>query len=119
MTATEGPCPPGYHLFQDNCYKVFEDTLKYEGSVETCRKDGGILATPRDCTTDQFLIELKNRVSENRYVRIGLTDRLQEGVFVWSDGSPLRERDYTAWTQKPCQDVDKTGRQREKETREF
>eukprot|EP00058_Branchiostoma_floridae_P000069 XP_002585557.1 hypothetical protein BRAFLDRAFT_111836 [Branchiostoma floridae] len=100
MTTTEGPCPPCYELFQENCYKVFEETLRYEGSVETCSKDGGILATPRDRTTDQFLIGLKNRATGSEYVRIGLTDRAQEGVLVWSDGSPLRKGDYSPWTRR-------------------
>ncbi|XP_066273807.1 uncharacterized protein [Branchiostoma lanceolatum] len=101
LPTSDGPCPLGYELFEANCYKVFTDQMDYEDSVKACSKDGAILATPRDLATHQFLVELKNKVAGNKYVRIGLTDHVQEGVYEWSDGTPLREGDFDAWEPSP------------------
>ncbi|CAH1268395.1 CD209 [Branchiostoma lanceolatum] len=97
----DGPCPLGYELFEANCYKVFTDLMDYEDSMQACKKDGAILATPRNPSTDQFLVTLKNKVAGDKYVRIGLTDHIQEGVYEWSDGTPLREGDFNAWEPSP------------------
>eukprot|EP00058_Branchiostoma_floridae_P000068 XP_002585556.1 hypothetical protein BRAFLDRAFT_258396 [Branchiostoma floridae] len=97
-TTVAGACPQGYKLFEANCYKVFTYQKSHEESVLECKKDGAILATPRDSATNQFLVTLKNKVAGmNTYVRIGLTDHVQEGVYEWSDGSPLREGDFSTW----------------------
>ncbi|XP_019621887.1 PREDICTED: lactose-binding lectin l-2-like, partial [Branchiostoma belcheri] len=68
----------------------------YNGAVSRCSLDGGTLAIPRDSTTNEFLMDLKNGVDRNAYFRFGLTDVHQEGVWMWDDGVPLG--DFRAWS---------------------
>ncbi|KAI8482274.1 hypothetical protein Bbelb_399650 [Branchiostoma belcheri] len=74
---------------------AFNDRTTYNGAVSRCSLDGGTLAIPRDSTTNEFLIDLKNGVDRNAWFRFGLTDVHQEGVWMWDDGVPLG--DFRAW----------------------
>ncbi|XP_019646765.1 PREDICTED: snaclec bothroinsularin subunit beta-like [Branchiostoma belcheri] len=94
-TVTSGPCLPDYELFEDNCYRVFTEPKSYMESVLVCKKDCGVLATPRTSTINNYLVKLKNRVAGDKFVRFGLTDHVKEGVFEWIDGTPLG--DFTNW----------------------
>ncbi|XP_078664778.1 uncharacterized protein LOC144907513 [Branchiostoma floridae x Branchiostoma belcheri] len=91
-------CPFGYDYHQPSrlCYKAFDDTATYNGSVSRCSLDGGTLAMPRDNATNEFLVGLKNAVDNNAWFRFGLTDHHQEGVWMWDDGVPLG--DFRAWS---------------------
>ncbi|XP_078700891.1 uncharacterized protein LOC144927377 [Branchiostoma floridae x Branchiostoma belcheri] len=94
--ATTG-CLNGYvfHQHSRRCFKAFNDRTTYNGAVSRCSLDGGTLAIPRDSTTNEFLIDLKNGVDNNAWFRFGLTDVHQEGVWMWDDGVPLG--DFRAW----------------------
>ncbi|KAI8499666.1 hypothetical protein Bbelb_227170 [Branchiostoma belcheri] len=90
-------CPYAYVYHQPSrlCYKAFDDTATYNGSVSRCSLDGGTLAMPRDTATNEFLVGLKNAVDNSTYFRFGLTDPHQEGVWMWDDNIPLG--DFRAW----------------------
>ncbi|KAI8502525.1 hypothetical protein Bbelb_201130 [Branchiostoma belcheri] len=77
------------------CFKAFNDSATYNGAVSRCSLDGGTLAIPRDNTTNEFLIDLKNGVDNNAFFRFGLTDVHQEGVLMWVDNVPLG--DFRPW----------------------
>ncbi|KAI8491012.1 hypothetical protein Bbelb_314310 [Branchiostoma belcheri] len=74
---------------------AFNDSATYNGAVSRCSLDGGTLAIPRDNTTNEFLIDLKNGVDNNAFFRFGLTDVHQEGVLMWVDNVPLG--DFRPW----------------------
>ncbi|XP_019620358.1 PREDICTED: adhesion G-protein coupled receptor G7-like [Branchiostoma belcheri] len=98
VPVTEAGCPqPGYFYHQPSrlCYKAFNDTATYNGAVSRCSSDGGTLAMPRDSTTNNFLIYLKNFIDKNAWFRFGLTDVHQEGVWMWDDNVPLG--DFRPW----------------------
>ncbi|XP_078692982.1 C-type lectin domain family 4 member M-like [Branchiostoma floridae x Branchiostoma belcheri] len=99
VVLTTAGCPDGYVYHQPNrlCYKVFNVRTTYNGAVSTCSLDEGTLAMPRDSATNNFLIDLKNAVDNSAYVRFGLTDHHQEGVWMWNDNVPLG--DFRAWAQ--------------------
>ncbi|XP_078693842.1 von Willebrand factor D and EGF domain-containing protein-like isoform X3 [Branchiostoma floridae x Branchiostoma belcheri] len=90
-------CLNGYvfHQHSRRCFKAFNDRTTYNGAVSRCSLDGGTLAIPRDSTTNEFLIDLKNGVDNNAWFRFGLTDVHQEGVWLWDDDVPLV--DFRAW----------------------
>ncbi|XP_019641240.1 PREDICTED: uncharacterized protein LOC109482839 [Branchiostoma belcheri] len=90
-------CPYAYVYHQPSrlCYKAFDDTATYNGSVSRCSLDGGTLAMPRDTATNEFLVGLKNAVDNNARFRFGLTDHHQEGVWMWNDNVPLG--DFRPW----------------------
>ncbi|XP_078693765.1 uncharacterized protein LOC144923270 [Branchiostoma floridae x Branchiostoma belcheri] len=84
-----------YHQHSRLCYKAFNYATTYSRAVSRCSSDRGTLAMPRDATTNNFLINLKNAVDNTAKFRFGLTDRHQEGVWKWSDNVPLRG--FTTW----------------------
>ncbi|XP_078581891.1 perlucin-like protein [Branchiostoma floridae x Branchiostoma japonicum] len=87
----EKGCPNGYEYYQPSqfCYKAFNQPGTYDDAVATCSSEGGTLAMPRDAGINAFLIDLKNAVDDTADFWFGLTDRDQEGRFVWSNGVPL------------------------------
>ncbi|XP_019617763.1 PREDICTED: neurocan core protein-like [Branchiostoma belcheri] len=93
-------CPDGYVYHQPShlCFKAFNYRATYNSAVRRCSVDGGTLAMPRDTATNNFLIDLKNTVDKNAEFRFGLTDRHQEGVWMWDDNVPLG--DFRAWGPK-------------------
>ncbi|XP_078695163.1 uncharacterized protein LOC144924086 [Branchiostoma floridae x Branchiostoma belcheri] len=92
-----GPCPKGYKKFRETCYKAFLTPASFDGASAACRRDGGILAMPKDAETNAFVDSLhKATGSKGHYFRFGLTDRRKEGAFEWVDGTPLRG--FTSWS---------------------
>ncbi|XP_066294705.1 collectin-10-like [Branchiostoma lanceolatum] len=86
-----GSCPERYAMWRGICYKGFKIPLNFHDATETCRKDGGTLAMPRDAESNAFLSSLKQPFFAHL---IGLHQR-EEGKFEWIDGSPLEK--YTLW----------------------
>ncbi|XP_035684102.1 perlucin-like protein [Branchiostoma floridae] len=84
-------CPGGYKYYQPSqlCYKAFNQQSDYTSAAATCSSGGGTLAIPRDAGINTFLINLKNAVDSKAWFWFGLTDRDQEGSWVWADGVAL------------------------------
>ncbi|XP_035660161.1 collectin-10-like [Branchiostoma floridae] len=95
--AERASCPEGYTMWRETCYKAFNE-YKFVGTfseaTETCRKDGGTLAMPRDAETNRFLVTLER--NKGSFYWIGLHDQRMEGTFEWVDGSALGR--YNSWT---------------------
>ncbi|XP_035677220.1 C-type lectin BfL-2-like [Branchiostoma floridae] len=97
-----GPCPVGYTHSEWSpwpgiCYKAFNTPKTFSESAETCVKDGGTLAIPRDANTNDFLIKLKNTVDHTSTYWFGLDDRHMEGSFEWADGTRLYGHQFDFW----------------------
>ncbi|XP_020490206.1 C-type lectin domain family 4 member M [Labrus bergylta] len=80
-------CLPGWNLHNNKCYyyspKGKTDT--WENSRADCLARGGDLAMPK--TQDELVFVSKG----NSYSWIGLSDKLQEGVWQWVDGTDLED----------------------------
>ncbi|XP_078615023.1 perlucin-like protein [Branchiostoma floridae x Branchiostoma japonicum] len=86
-------CPNGSVKFQDRCFSFSADMKTYAGARSACQAAGGHLAMPKDQATDDFLRNQMTRYPSDSVVWFGLTDLVQEGTFVWEDGTPL-----TGWS---------------------
>eukprot|EP00058_Branchiostoma_floridae_P015261 XP_002600749.1 hypothetical protein BRAFLDRAFT_83492 [Branchiostoma floridae] len=92
---------PGYTMWNETCYMVFNTRKTVSDAAATCHEDGGTLAMPRDAETDAFLISLVKQfvwsVLDRGYwgFWFGLHDRREEGSFEWVDGSALGA--YNNW----------------------
>ncbi|XP_066268489.1 collagen alpha-1(I) chain-like [Branchiostoma lanceolatum] len=84
----------GYTKWDGTCFKLFNTMKTFRNAAETCRKDGGTLAMPRDAETNNFLVSLRQQ-QRLFYYWIGLHDRHKEGKFEWIDGSALGK--YSLW----------------------
>jgi hypothetical protein len=40
-------CPPGYFLFEMNCYKMFRTAKGFSDAELSCQKEGGSVAKPK------------------------------------------------------------------------
>ncbi|KAI8513966.1 hypothetical protein Bbelb_082900 [Branchiostoma belcheri] len=82
-----------YIRWQGTCYKIFNTQKNFNDANETCHRDNGTLAMPRDAETNDFLTSLKKSGSYPTW--LGLHDKREEGRFEWMDGSPLGK--YNSW----------------------
>jgi hypothetical protein len=84
--------PDGSVEFAGHRYLLVDDVdeLSWELSDEQCVDWGGTLAVVSSTEESQFIAEL----CDGRYMYLGATDRGEEGVWEWVDGTPW---DYTNW----------------------
>jgi len=88
-----GPsCPDGGHLFGDaTCFWL--DTSQHytwETALSACAERGMHLASVHSQAEQEFIWGL----AEEQYLWFGLNDQLEEGHFIWSDGTAVN---YTNW----------------------
>ncbi|KAI8509767.1 carbohydrate binding [Branchiostoma belcheri] len=78
------PCTSG----PGTCYKAFIDRKEFKTAAETCCREGGTLAMPRDRISSRRIANMLIRYHTYEFW-IGLHDQLKEGHFEWVDGTPL------------------------------
>ncbi|KAI8516359.1 hypothetical protein Bbelb_049400 [Branchiostoma belcheri] len=90
-------CPANYSYLAHThrCYRAYGILNTYDEAVATCLADGGSLAMPRDNTTNNFLVALKNNVSTSSTFRFGLFRRNETWNYV--DGGELTG--YINWAE--------------------
>ncbi|XP_078683131.1 uncharacterized protein LOC144917204 isoform X5 [Branchiostoma floridae x Branchiostoma belcheri] len=100
-------CPDGYSYFAHTelCYRAYDRQNTYDEALTTCEADSGTLAMPRDNTTNDFLIALKNDASTTNLFNFGLESRdgswnyVDGGELVftdWADGEPSSDAEQCA-----------------------
>ncbi|XP_054847998.1 macrophage mannose receptor 1-like [Eublepharis macularius] len=92
----EGGCSEGWLLFNNKCFQIFgfneEERKNWTASRTDCKSQGGNLATIPSKAVQAFLtMHLQNMPVD---AWIGLHDRIEEGKFLWTDGSSMS---YTNW----------------------
>ncbi|CAJ0924503.1 unnamed protein product, partial [Mesorhabditis belari] len=84
------PCDKFWKRHGDFCYRIYDEHVPYEKSMEICRLDGANLVSIHGEKENDFVSGL----AENNWIRIGLVNQLDENKWKWNDGSSL---DYTNW----------------------
>ncbi|CAH1240493.1 CD209 [Branchiostoma lanceolatum] len=85
-------CPSGYVQFQDSCFKFSTDRKTYSQARSTCQADGGHLSLVKDEATNTFLLSQMETIYASfntPHIYVGATDQVQEGTYVWDDGTPV------------------------------
>ncbi|CAH1256933.1 CLEC3A [Branchiostoma lanceolatum] len=103
---TEAPCPPDNSLVlpSGKMYSATEDLTLYSGAYEQCRRQGGMVAIPRDEEEQRNLVFLKNCVNNGHPFWLGI----KKIAGVWSDDSGTALGNFTSWApgepdeDKPC-----------------
>ncbi|XP_066276578.1 IgGFc-binding protein-like [Branchiostoma lanceolatum] len=90
-----GRCPAGWTEFGLSCYQVVETAVTCDEAGPSAAGMDARLAIIRDEATHTFVSGLLSAVSTTATYYIGLSDRVLELAFYWSDGSYLRN--YDAW----------------------
>ena len=70
--------------------------LNWENARNYCLSYGGDLVSVSSRSETDFINSHKSK-AENEYFWIGLNDRHEENVFVWSDGTPYDKSIYSNW----------------------
>lgn len=76
--------------FRGHFYRCYVEEVSWHAAKDRCEALGGHLC----CISDQQEQEFISRLAEGRYLFLGATDEVEEGTFVWVDGSPFT---YTCW----------------------
>ncbi|KAM9401167.1 asialoglycoprotein receptor 1-like isoform 3-T3 [Salvelinus alpinus] len=83
-------CSPGWEFHNGSCYYFSKDKLTWEQSQYACIHDGGHLVIIESRQEQEFIIEKFVRSTDlGNSPWIGLTDKKQEGVWVWMDNTTL------------------------------
>ncbi|XP_071338318.1 CD209 antigen-like protein E [Trachinotus anak] len=78
-------CPTGWRMFSCTCYFFSTESGSWEKGREDCRAKGADLVVIDSPEQRTFLAGL---ISKPTW--IGLTDREEEGIWKWVDGTPLK-----------------------------
>jgi serine/threonine protein kinase len=89
----------GAREFSGKYYKVFKEFLRWHDARIECERMGGHLAIVRNREENLFLTSMV-RGANLTMAWLGATDELNEGRWVWVDGSKMT---YTAWDSDSAQ----------------
>uniref|UniRef100_A0A8D0D3H9 C-type lectin domain-containing protein n=1 Tax=Sander lucioperca TaxID=283035 RepID=A0A8D0D3H9_SANLU len=88
-------CPPGWTQFGSRCFSFNFQWKSWVDAESFCKAAGGNLASVHSEEEHVFLRTFINQVT-GAYITswMGGSDSVQEGVWMWSDGSTF---DYKSW----------------------
>jgi len=78
-----------------NCYLFGTEPMNYDDAQQFCADNGGFLAEPRSKKETKIINNKIEKHADGTNYWIGLTDRANEGTFVW--GSDNAVATYTNW----------------------
>jgi cysteine-rich repeat protein len=89
-------CQPGWSTHDGSCYQKFFDPLRTWADAEAdCVTRGGHLISVKDAAEDLLMTQLyEAHPFGSADIWFGFNDIETEGVWAWSDGSPIT---YTSW----------------------
>ncbi|XP_015279236.1 PREDICTED: macrophage mannose receptor 1-like [Gekko japonicus] len=100
LPAPQGGCAEDWLLYNNKCFQIFgfyeEDRKNWSAARTACKTLGGNLATIPSKAVQAFLTMHFKNVPVDSW--IGLHDIIEEGRFLWTDGSSVR---YTNWAPTP------------------
>ncbi|XP_064815337.1 CD209 antigen-like protein B [Oncorhynchus masou masou] len=83
-------CCPGWEFYNGSCYYFSIGKRTWEQSQHACIRDGGHLVIVESQQEQEFIIKIFVRNTDfDNSPWIGLTDKKQEGVWVWMDNTTL------------------------------
>lgn len=99
-------CDQGWKSFNSKCYKMFEEEKSWDEAKTSCEGTGAHLVKIESADENIFLLNsflqlLPN--DNNREAWTGLSDKKEEGDFVWTDGATP---EYTNWAAEQPNDED-------------
>ncbi|XP_077993989.1 macrophage mannose receptor 1-like [Glandiceps talaboti] len=98
---TPNYCRPGYQQYWNGCYRPFTGSYTYNQARSQCQQENAELVSIVD-VYEQAYVEYHMLLSGQTFW-IGLNDIQSEGVYKWSDGTPVM---YTYWgPDEPSRDI--------------
>ncbi|KAJ8008533.1 hypothetical protein DPEC_G00105860 [Dallia pectoralis] len=89
-------CPDGWHGHANKCYVYVPIRATWSEAERNCWHLGGNLVSVNDHSEYMFLLSvIEKSTKRDQRAWIGATDAVQEGLWLWSDGSRLK---YNNWS---------------------
>ncbi|KAF7668435.1 hypothetical protein LDENG_00014620 [Lucifuga dentata] len=88
-----GFCSNPWIPYNGHCFHLHRTQKTWSDAQLECRKEGGDLVSIRN-VEDQSFVTSQLGYASNDELWIGLNDKQMEGLFVWSDNSPVT---FTSW----------------------
>ena len=76
-----------------SCYAHVDDSLNWNQAEDCCVAWGGHLASIHSAGVNSVLNSIRN---QDRFTWIGLSDTANNGVYVWTDGTPFDYENFPA-----------------------
>ncbi|KAI3374792.1 hypothetical protein L3Q82_021350, partial [Scortum barcoo] len=89
----QGFCSSPWIPYNGHCFHLQRVAKSWADAQRECRKEGGDLVSIRNVEDQSFVISQLGYASTDE-LWIGLNDRMTEGLFDWSDHSPVT---FTSW----------------------
>ncbi|XP_078119074.1 galactose-specific lectin nattectin-like [Sander vitreus] len=90
-------CPPGWTQFGTRCFSFYIQTKTWSDAETFCQTAGGNLASIQSAEEHAFLRDYINQVTGiDKNAWIGGTDAVQEGTWLWTDGSKFDYKSFAA-----------------------
>ncbi|XP_077369794.1 galactose-specific lectin nattectin-like [Festucalex cinctus] len=91
----KGYCPKGWTRLNDRCFIYLHDERSFYDAERVCKVLGGNLASIYSDLENQVIIEIiREAAGTFEDTWIGYADPLEEGNFIWTDGSPDNYNDF-------------------------
>ncbi|XP_014899453.1 macrophage mannose receptor 1-like isoform X2 [Poecilia latipinna] len=88
-----GHCSAPWVPYNGHCFQLYRNAQSWSGAQQTCRKDGGDLASIRNMEDHSFITTELGYASTDE-LWIGLNDKKTEGLFDWTDHTTVT---FTSW----------------------
>ncbi|XP_061551926.1 galactose-specific lectin nattectin-like isoform X2 [Phycodurus eques] len=90
-------CPQGWTQLDDKCYIFVQQQRTFIDAEQICILRGGNLVSILDAKENALVLELiRDTLGDIQDTWIGQHDGVEEGTFLWTDGSPVDFGAYTA-----------------------
>ncbi|XP_061758192.1 snaclec subunit B-like [Nerophis ophidion] len=86
-------CPEGWTQLDDHCYIVRDDERSFLDAESVCNILGGNLASITSVVKNSVVQDLVNEAGADE-AWIGLSDAIETGTFLWTDGKPFGFSDF-------------------------
>ncbi|XP_009957487.1 PREDICTED: CD209 antigen-like protein A, partial [Leptosomus discolor] len=94
-------CSAGWKIFEKSCYSFSTETLSWPDAKEICADQGAHLVIVSSEQEQKFL---KDNISSNRTYWLGVTDQLEEGTWVWTNGERASISYWNTWKENKDKD---------------
>ncbi|XP_068277876.1 hepatic lectin-like isoform X2 [Nyctibius grandis] len=94
-------CSAGWKIFEKSCYSFSTETMSWPDAKESCADQGAHLVTVNSELEQKFL---KDNINRSSTYWLGVTDQLEEGIWVWTTGEQTSISYWNTWKENKDRD---------------
>ncbi|XP_074990247.1 C-type lectin domain family 17, member A-like [Calonectris borealis] len=94
-------CSAGWKVFEKSCYSFSTETMSWSDAKEICADQGAHLVV---INSDQEQNFLRDNINNSSTYWLGVTDELEEGSWVWTNGDRMSLSYWNTWKENKDKD---------------